>query len=203
MQFVNLNHCVCVQTYIFWRRWCDTEFFIWSLIAFQIQLSWLVISLKCSRILIILRCLNTRYLLHFTRIITVFFHVECLTRVALGSHSRKGVMDFAEKIIMNTYWTKARNGRRHVMDFAENKIMNMYWTKARNGRGHVMVALGSHSGRTRVALGSHSGKGVMYFAENIIMNPVVVRIGFCRLCVIVTPKHVLLRRTVKWRTKTR
>jgi hypothetical protein len=31
-----------------------------------------------------------------------------------------------------------------------------------------------HSGRTRVALESHSGKGVMDFAENIIMNPVII-----------------------------
>jgi hypothetical protein len=31
--------CVCVCKRIFWRRWCDTEIFIWSFIAFQIQLS--------------------------------------------------------------------------------------------------------------------------------------------------------------------
>jgi hypothetical protein len=36
-----------------------------------------------------------------------------------------------------------------------------------------MAALGSYSGRTRVALGSHLGKGVLGFAENIFMNPVV------------------------------
>jgi hypothetical protein len=45
----------------------------------------------------------------------------CLRR---EEESGRDVMDFAENIIMNTYWTKARNGRRHVMDFAENIIMN-------------------------------------------------------------------------------
>jgi hypothetical protein len=29
------NKCVCKR--IFWRRWCDTEIFIWSFIAFQIH----------------------------------------------------------------------------------------------------------------------------------------------------------------------
>jgi hypothetical protein len=34
---LNLIERVCVCKRIFWRRWCDTETFIWSFIAFQIH----------------------------------------------------------------------------------------------------------------------------------------------------------------------
>jgi hypothetical protein len=33
--WASVSGCVCKR--IFWRRWCDTEIFIWSFIAFQIH----------------------------------------------------------------------------------------------------------------------------------------------------------------------
>jgi hypothetical protein len=90
------------------------------------------------------------------------------TRVALGSHSGKGVMYLAENIIMSPETICLRREEesgRDVMDFAENIIMNP-------SSGRTRVALGSHSGRTRVAL----GKGRYSYVVNKSVSRVLMHV---------------------------